>query len=104
MLPDCGHSRFVHYQIMIGLILPASIMLYIGLAVWLLPDGRLLRAGLAMSLAALLPWPVWLVLVPGRLGPGAGIVMMLTAAMLLLALVPMAIGIARAGNRFLSNR
>ena len=89
---------------MTGLILPISILLYIGLPCWLLARGQPLLAGMAMIFAALLPWIVWLSIVPGRLGPGAGIAMMLTAAMLVLAFVPLTIGAARAGFRFFAIR
>ena len=89
---------------MIGLILPISILLYIGLPGWMLMQGRPFLAGIAMIVAALLPWMVWLSILPGRLGPGAGVAMILTAAMLVLAIIPLTIGIARAGLRLFASR
>jgi hypothetical protein len=74
-------------------ILPLSIALYVSIPLWMLVRGWPFRAGLLMVFAALLPWIVWLTTIRGRLGPGAGIVMMLTGLMLLLALVPMCIGV-----------
>ena len=96
---DCGHSKVVQYRVMGALILPASWVLYIILPAWMLSRGWLIRAGIAMIFAALLPWAVWFLQMPERWGPGAGMVLMLTAGMLLTALVPIGLGIVRAIRR-----
>ena len=85
----------MQYHSMSALVLPISLLAYILLPAWLLTRGRLFRAGMAMILAALLPWVVWLPQSHGSWGPGAGIAMMVTAAMLLVALVPVGLGVAR---------
>lgn len=81
---------------MAGLILPLSLLLYVGVPIWMLARGWPFRAGLVMIVTALLPWVVWLTTIQGRPGPGAGIVLILTALMLLMAFVPIGIGVAQA--------
>jgi len=66
----------------------------------MLGRGWLIRAGIAMIFAALLPWAVWLLQIQGPWGPGAGIALMATAAMLLVALVPIGLGVARTILRY----
>lgn len=79
-------------------------VLYILLPVWLLSRGWPTRAGVAMIVAALLPWIVWLFALSEPLGPGAGIALLLTACMLLLALVPLVIGIMQTVMRAVKAR
>lgn len=85
--------KLMYVRWMVGLVLPFSILLYIGLPIWMLARRWPIRAGFAMIASALLPWVVWLTMIAGRLGPGAGIAMLLTALMAILALVPIAIGL-----------
>jgi hypothetical protein len=81
---------------MVDFIFPVSVTLYIGLSLWMLVRGWPIRAGISMIFTALSPWFIWLTSIEGRLGAGAGIAMMITAAMLLLALVPIGIGLCLA--------
>ena len=89
---------------MYGLFVPISMLLYVILPAWMLSRGWPIRAGIAMMVAALLPWAVLFATEPPPWGPGAGIALMITAAMLLLALVPIAIGIGSAMLRLLRKR
>jgi hypothetical protein len=79
-----------------GLIMFLSMTFYLILSCWMLTRGWPMRAGITMMSLALLPWAVWLSVMQGPLGPGAGIHLMVTAVMLLLALIPMGFGAARA--------
>ena len=85
---------------MSGLIVPMSLLLYVVLPIWMLSRGWPARAGLAMVVAALLPWMVWYLAVPEPWGPGAGLAALLTALMLLVALVPLLIGVILSVLRF----
>jgi hypothetical protein len=89
---------------MTGLVVPISILLYLILPAWMLSRGWPIRAGIAMMFAALLPWAVVFATEPPPWEPGAGIALMFTAAMLLLAFVPIAIGIGYAMLRLLRKR
>ena len=71
-----------------ALILPMSILSYLMLPAWLWPRGRPMIAGGAMIASALLPWTYWYLTAPRPWGPGAGAALVVTAGMLLLALVP----------------
>jgi hypothetical protein len=95
----CGHSGVVQYRTMSALILPFSLILYIVLPAWMLRRGWLIRAGIAMILTALLPWVVWHLQIQRPWGPGSGIALMVTAAMILAALVPIGLGVARTITR-----
>ena len=89
---------------MSGLVLPVSLLLYVILPMAFLVRGWPLRASLAMIATALLPWAVWFLTVPRPWGPGAGMVVMVTAGQLLLAAVPLAIGMVVAMRRGLRRR
>lgn len=84
---------------MSGLILPVSLVLYIVLAASMLVRGWLLRAGIAMIFTAFLPWVVWFLQLQRPWGPGAGTAAMVTAVMLLMALVPLGLSVARTIRR-----
>jgi hypothetical protein len=85
---------------MSGLILLISVLAYLIVPAWMMSRGRMFTAGLAMIGTSFLPWLVWISVREDLSGPGTGMVMMITALMLLLALVPIAIGAARAVYRF----
>jgi len=90
----------VQYRSVSDLILPVSLLLYIVPAVRLLSRGWLTRAGVAMIVAALLPWVVWLQEPPEAWGPLGGLLVLLTALLLVLALVPHLIGVIRCLVRY----
>jgi hypothetical protein len=91
-------------ELMTGLALPISWLLYIVLPTWMLLRGWPLRACLTMIITALLPWAVFILMVPHPWGPGAGIVLFVTALQLLLALVPLTISVVSATSRLIRRR
>lgn len=89
-----GHTRIAVITLgMVDLVLPLSLLLYVVVPTLLLMRGLPIRAGLAMIAVALLPWVIWTIAVPKPWGPGAGIALLLTAVQLLLALLPLLIGL-----------
>lgn len=94
----------MRYCRMAAAILPISLALFVTVPIWMLTRGWLIRAGVLMGFAAILPWCVWLTTIDGELGPGAGIVMMLSALMLILAAVPVIAGVVFKVSRLLSMR
>ena len=89
---------------MTGFVLPLSWLLYVIVAAWLLCRGWPIRAGLGMLAAALLPWVIWFIALPHPWGPGLGIVAFLTLAQLLVALLPIAFGLAYICIRYVGKR
>ena len=77
---------------MAQLVLHLSWLLYIALPIWMFARDWPFRAGLAMTVATLLPWAVWYATVPRPWGPGAGIVLMISLVQLLLAVPPLVVG------------
>jgi hypothetical protein len=84
---------------MSGLILPLSFFAYFIIPAWMMSRGWIVAAGLAMIGIALLPWILWISVREDLSGPGTGMVMLLSAIMVLIALIPIAIGAARAVQR-----
>jgi|GEM_PF-4137478 len=81
---------------MSGAILPISLCTYLIIPAWMIARGWIAVAGLAMIGMALLPWAVWILAREDLSGPGTGMVMLVTALMALLGLIPIAVGITRA--------
>jgi hypothetical protein len=80
-------------------ILPLSVLLYLSVPAWMGAKGWPIRAGVAMITFALLPWVVWLFHVDEPFGPGAGVAMLATGAMLFIALLPLGYGLFRMVSR-----
>lgn len=83
------------YSLIEGLVLLATVALYVGAGLWLLFKGWPLRAGLALAVIALLP-----LLVPdppNSEAPGSGLP---TAAMLLPSLFLIPTGLIMAASRY----
>ena len=84
---------------MSSLVLPLSWLLYLTLPTWLFIRGWPIRASFAMIAAAVLPFVTWLATVSDPWGPGVGIILLVAAGQLCLALIPLAIGIVRVVRR-----
>ena len=85
------------YTLVVGLVLLATTVFYVGASLWLLFKGWPLRAGLAMAAVSLLPLLV--PDLPDSEAPGSGLP---TAMMLLGALLMIATGLFMAAVRYVS--